>query len=142
MIRPLAAADLEAVARITHESPEAANWPPESYGGFPGWVAETEGEVVGLAVGRVAADELEILNLAVTPERRRRGIGSALLGAALDHGRRAGAGRAFLEVRESNREARRFYERHGFADAGRRRGYYRGPEEDAVVMTRTLDTAK
>lgn len=135
-IRRLRAADIEAVERITALSPEAAHWPAQSYLGLPGWVAESEAVVVGLLVARVAAEEMEILNLAVEPRWRRRGVGTALVEAAIEHARRAGVARVFLEVRESNRVARRFYRRQGFAVAGRRVGYYRRPDEDALVMAR------
>ena len=141
-IRPLAAADAESVERITRLSPEAADWPAESYTGLPAWAAESEGRVIGLLVARIAADEMEILNLAVEPASRRRGAGTALLDAALEYGRRAGASRVFLEVRESNLVAQRFYERHGFAASGRRLRYYRQPEEDALLMTREVAPAR
>jgi ribosomal-protein-alanine N-acetyltransferase len=140
-IRPLATADAEAIERITRLSPEAAQWPVESYEGLPAWVAESEGRVVGLLVARIAADEMEILNLAVEPESRRRGTGTTLLDFALEHGRRAGATRIFLEVRESNLGARRFYEQRGFAVTGRRLRYYRQPDEDALLMARAVAAA-
>jgi [ribosomal protein S18]-alanine N-acetyltransferase len=140
-IRPLDAADADAVERITRLSPEASDWPAESYEGLPAWVAESEGGVVGLLVARIVADEMEILNLAVDPASRRKGAGAALLDAALEHGGRAGAARVFLEVRESNLEARRFYERRGFSLAGRRVRYYRQPEEDALLMAREVAPA-
>jgi ribosomal-protein-alanine acetyltransferase len=137
-IRQFDPGDAQAVERITHLSPEAAEWPMESYLGLPAWVAESEGRVVGFLAARIAADEIEILNLAVDPASRRRGAGTALLDAALEHGRRAGAARVFLEVRESNLAARRFYDRHGFTVAGRRLRYYRQPEEDALLMVREV----
>jgi ribosomal-protein-alanine acetyltransferase len=140
-IRPLNAADAESVERITRLSSEAADWPAESYLGLPAWVAESDGRVVGMLAARIAADEMEILNLAVDPSSRGRGAGTALLDAALEHGRRAGAARVFLEVRESNADAQRFYERHGFSVAGRRLRYYRQPEEDALLMVREVAPA-
>jgi ribosomal-protein-alanine N-acetyltransferase len=60
---------------------------------------------------------------------------------ALEHGRRAGATRIFLEVRESNLGARRFYEQRGFAVTGRRLRYYRQPDEDALLMARAVAAA-
>jgi ribosomal-protein-alanine N-acetyltransferase len=137
-IRPLRSSDAESVERITALSPEAAHWPAQSYLGLPGWVAESEAGVVGLLVARVAADEMEILNLAVDPRWRRRGAGTALVEAALDHGLRAGAARVFLEVRETNGAARRFYQQQGFAVTGRRVRYYHQPEEDALIMAREV----
>lgn len=137
-IRPLEKGDREAIERISRQSPEAARWRPEDYEGLPGWVAEGETGVIGFVVARSAADEMEILNLAVEPAGRRRGAGRALLAAALDRGRAAGARRAWLEVRESNRVAQLFYESRGFAVAGRRPRYYSDPVEDALVMAFTL----
>lgn len=137
-IRPLEKSDGAAIERIARQSPEAARWRPHSYEGLPGWVAESRAGVVGFVVARSVADEMEILNLAVDPAERRRGVGGALLDTALGCGRRDGARRAWLEVRESNRAARCFYERHGFVVAGRRRRYYSGPEEDALLMAFTL----
>lgn len=140
-IRRLEPADAVALERITVQSPEASEWPAESYADFPGWAAEIGGAVVGFLVARVAADELEILNLAVDPNRRRRGIGSLLLDRAMSFGRRSGARRALLEVRESNQAAHRFYASRGFAVIGRRRAYYCQPVEDAVLMAREIEPA-
>jgi [ribosomal protein S18]-alanine N-acetyltransferase len=137
-IRPLAAGDGAAIERITRSSPEAANWPAETYAELSGWVAETSAGVIGFIAARAVAGEMEVLNLAVDPVGRRSGAGRALLDAALDAGRNAGARRAYLEVRESNRAARRFYERRGFAMIGERPRYYSDPEEDAILMARDL----
>ncbi|HVB32922.1 MAG TPA: ribosomal protein S18-alanine N-acetyltransferase [Patescibacteria group bacterium] len=137
-IRPLQESDSAAIERITRQAPQAAAWPAESYAGLPGWVAETPTGAVGFVVARSAADEMEILNLAVLPAARRRGVATALLRAALDHGRRAGSRRAYLEVRESNQAARRLYERSGFVIVARRPRYYRYPEESALLMALTL----
>lgn len=134
-IRPLGRSDAAAVEHIVAFSPEAARWSPEGYLALPGWVAEEGDGVEGFLFARVAADEMEILNLAVEPAARERGAGSALLAAAFDYGRQAGAARAFLEVRESNLRARRFYQQRGFTVSGRRPRYYHHPVEDAVVMS-------
>ena len=80
-------------------------------------------------------EELHINNLAVVPEARGRGLGTALLLHALDQGNRLGARRALLEVRESNAAARRLYERLGFTVGGIRRAYYTQPTEDALLLT-------
>jgi ribosomal-protein-alanine N-acetyltransferase len=133
-IRPLQASDAGAIERITRLSPEAAHWTSQGYQGLPGWVAENDGEVVGFLFARIAADEMEILNLAVEPAAREHGVGGALLAAALAYGAKAAVTSVFLEVRESNRRARQFYERRGFAVTGRRPRYYHRPEEDALVM--------
>lgn len=140
-IRPLDTTDTEAVARIARQSPEAAEWPVESYGRFPAWVVEEAGRVAGFVVARAAADELEILSIAVDPSQRGRGIGDRLIAQALSFGRSVDARRAFLEVRLSNAAAQKFYERHGFRAVGRRLRYYREPVEDALVMKREIDAS-
>ena len=95
--------------------------------------AATE-RILGYVVAWFAADEGEIANLAVREPTRRQGIGASLLDAALSEGRRRGALNMYLEVRESNDAARRLYASRGFAELGRRRGYYRRPVEDAIVL--------
>jgi ribosomal-protein-alanine N-acetyltransferase len=80
-------------------------------------------------------DEMHILNLAVAPDRRRRGIAGKLVKAGLQRARNKGATRAFLEVRASNREAQKLYAGLGFSGMSVRRGYYDMPVEDAIVMT-------
>jgi ribosomal-protein-alanine N-acetyltransferase len=101
-------------------------------------VARDDGrrEVVGFCACWHVLDELHINNLAVLPEYRRRGIGSALIGRALEEGTRLGATRATLEVRRSNVEALRLYERWGFSVAGVRTRYYTNPQEDALLLWR------
>lgn len=97
---------------------------------------DSDGRVVGFCGFWRVVDELHINNLAVLPERRRQGIASMILNRVFDEGRRAGAGRATLEVRRSNEIAQRLYARFGFTVAGVRRGYYRHPDEDALVLWR------
>ena len=99
-----------------------------------GLLAEQDGEVVGYLLGRAVAPEGEILNLAVAPELRRRGLGAALLAAGLTAFGAAGVREVFLEVRESNTSAIELYRRRGFRAVGRRRRYYRRPVEDALVL--------
>lgn len=88
-------------------------------------------------IGRVVADEAELLTLAVTPEARRQGVGGKLAAAFVTESARRGATAAFLEVAADNAGALALYRRHGFTEAGRRRGYYRdspGKAIDAIVM--------
>ncbi len=96
------------------------------------------GPVLGYVVAWFAADEAEIANLAVAAQGRRRGIGSALLAAALEEAQARGAVAVYLEVRDSNVAARRLYESHGFTEVGKRKAYYRKPVEDAIVLKREL----
>jgi ribosomal-protein-alanine N-acetyltransferase len=95
-----------------------------------------DGRPVGFCSVWRVADELHINNLAVLPEFRRAGIGSALLHHVLRHGAESGAQRATLEVRQSNDAARLLYERFGFTVASVRRAYYSKPVEDALVLWR------
>lgn len=90
--------------------------------------------ILGYIVFWVVADEVHILNLAVSPEHRRKGIGRRLVCEAIRRGQSLGAMRAFLEVRASNVSAQRLYSSLGFIGIGLRRAYYSMPPEDALVM--------
>ena len=94
--------------------------------------------VLGYVVAWFVADEGEIANLAVAPDGWGRGIGKLLLDAALTEASLRGAEAIYLEVRDSNHRARRLYHSRAFEEVGRRQGYYRHPEEDAIVLRRTL----
>jgi ribosomal-protein-alanine N-acetyltransferase len=87
----------------------------------------------GLILVRVAADEAEVLTLAVDPRVRRGGIGAALLGEAMALVAAMGARAVFLEVSVANSEAYRLYTRAGFIEAGRRPHYY-SDNSDALVL--------
>ena len=82
----------------------------------------------------VVFDELRLMNLAVRPDGRRRGIASHLVRYAMEEGMTQGTTRALLEVRASNRLAQRLYQTLGFRQYGRRRSYYTNPDEDAILM--------
>jgi ribosomal-protein-alanine N-acetyltransferase len=97
--------------------------------------------IIGFAVSRCAADEAEILSIAIDPRHRGRGLSRPLLLSHLGHLAGHGVTRVFLEVEENNEPARRLYEHAGFAVVGRREGYYRasaGPALNALVMRRDL----
>jgi ribosomal-protein-alanine acetyltransferase len=143
MIREYLQSDNDAVFAICKASPEAAQWEKENYDRGEGsgqiiLVAEVAGRVRGFLVARVAANEAEILNMAVDPEQRCQGTGSALLLAAEELARRQDAKHMYLEVRESNAVARTFYEKHGFRKSGSRYEYYREPKENAVLMEKKV----
>jgi ribosomal-protein-alanine N-acetyltransferase len=128
MIRRAAAADLPAIREIQKASPDAAQWDP---GGYEVHVADLDGRVIGFLVSRaVAAEEVEILNLAVAPGYRRRGVARELLRALLKDVR----GDVFLEVREANQAAQKFYQALGFQEVGRRNSYYENPPDHCIVM--------
>jgi ribosomal-protein-alanine N-acetyltransferase len=97
-------------------------------------IAELNGQICGFLVARITGDEAEILNAAVDPAHRRKGIGSALLTTAISSAQAQNAKTIYLEVRESNSAAVSFYQRHGFEKTAQRRGYYSSPTENAVVM--------
>ncbi len=90
----------------------------------------------------LSVDEAEITNVAVREADRRRGIGDAMLAALLREAAQRGAQRIYLEVRVSNRPAIRLYEKHGFAPCGIRKGFYRWPDEDALVMSMISEDEK
>ena len=103
-------------------------------------VAEDEGGViVGYTIALAVAEESEILNIAVESAHRARGIGGRLLDAAISEVRKRGAEQVFLEVRESNSAARKLYESRGFDEISRRRGYYRMPVEDALILRMAIE---
>lgn len=99
-------------------------------------LARSGDAVVGFCSFWRVLDELHINNLAVMPDCRREGIGTALLTRVLREGARLGASRATLEVRRSNEVARRLYQRFHFVVAGVRPSYYANPVEDALVLWR------
>ena len=96
------------------------------------------GRLGGYVVALVVGPEAEIADLAVAPDSRRRGIGRALLERVSSELTARGVRTLFLEVRESNRAARTLYESSGFRSVGRRRGYYRQPVEDALLLKREI----
>lgn len=98
-------------------------------------------KVIGFAVSRMAADEAEILSIAVAASQRGQGLSRGLLLTHLGHLVARGVKTVFLEVEENNQPARRLYERAGFSIVGRRERYYRqagGDELNALVMRRDL----
>lgn len=104
--------------------------------------AKREGscELWGFIMLRTAADEVEIVTIAVDPYRARQGIGRALVEEAMRAAAETGALAAFLEVAVDNEPALRLYRTSGFVAVGNRRGYYRreAAQIDAVVMRRDI----
>jgi ribosomal-protein-alanine N-acetyltransferase len=136
MIRAGTEADLDAVVEIEHAS-QPPGWSPAQFGEElqrPGGlflVAEVEESVCGFAIGWSVALQTHILNVAVHPDHRRKGIGRSLVEALVASG---GREEALLELRASNTAACALYKDLGFQEVGRRSGYYRDGE-DAILMT-------
>ncbi|MEN8114706.1 MAG: ribosomal protein S18-alanine N-acetyltransferase [Actinomycetota bacterium] len=95
-------------------------------------VAEADGEIIGYGGLMVIEEDAHITTIAVIPSERRRRLGTRLMLALVEQGVASGARHLTLEVRATNTDAQRLYERFGFAPVGKRKGYYAG--EDAIVM--------
>jgi ribosomal-protein-alanine N-acetyltransferase len=104
-----------------------------------GLVAQNARGVAGYLIGREVAGTGEVLNLAVAPDCRRRGVARGLLRAALARLRKRRVQEVFLEVRESNQSAQSLYLSSGFRPVGQRAAYYRNPKEDALVLWLPLE---
>ncbi len=146
VIRPMAPADLDAAAAIEATAPDA--WSRSALaeelenalsGGMARmYIALVEGRPAGLAALQLAGGEATLNTITVAPQQRGRGVGHALLRFALTELAAQGAEALFLEVREKNAPALALYTRLGFEAVGRRRGFYRNPAEDALVLRREL----
>lgn len=95
-------------------------------------------EVLGYVCYFSSGEEADIANVAVRKEARRSGVGYALMSKAVLYAQKSGVLRLFLEVRASNAPAIRLYEKCGFKAVGIRKGYYTDPNEDAILMRKTL----
>ena len=151
-IRAMALQDLDAVLALESSIAEAPHWNRVMYekvvneklgavasgvrhGAF---VAMSGERLVGFIVAARVLEVCEIESIVVAGDARREGVGRALLEAISNWAATGGAERLQLEVRAGNLNAIRFYERAGLVNQGVRRGYYRDPEEDAVLMGRRL----
>lgn len=102
-------------------------------------LAEPDGRLIGFSVGRIfdfGNNEftVELTNIGLRKAYRNQGFGSLLLKSFLGRCLAAGASFVILEVRNSNSSAIAFYEKFGFVQTGRRRGFYSDPLEDALTM--------
>ena len=132
--------DIPAMREVERHAVTAAHWNEEEYrrafcGDRPRLVLalRQDDNLLAFLVGVRSGPEWEIENVAVAADARRRGLGTRLVGEFLDRVRQEGCEAVYLEVRESNHAARHMYEKWAFTEAGRRKGYYSGPEEDAIV---------
>jgi ribosomal-protein-alanine acetyltransferase len=142
-IRSAALNDVPAILAIEQQAPGAAHWTAEQYYKLMGsgvvLVAEEAGHLCGFVCAKAVAGEWEIENVVVAAEFLRRGIANELVRALIQRAANEAASAILLEVRESNLPARRLYEKHGFREVGRRRGYYRDPVEDAILYALRFD---
>lgn len=142
-VRPLNSCDLPRILEIENLS-SPFPWDLEIFRGCMGptyvcLVLEADAETVGFAVASAAAREGHLLNIAIDPGCRCRGLGTLLLGAVLDVLEQRSAINVFLEVRRSNNSAIRLYRRFGFEPIGLRKDYYTRVDgcEDAITMKRS-----
>lgn len=102
-------------------------------------VLYADGELVGYIMVQCVADEVQIHNIAVHPQHRRRGFAAMLLTRAEEEGAQRGALCAVLDVRSQNSAALGLYQSFGYRMIGRRKNYYRRPVDDALILFRRLD---
>src|SRR6185295_771228 len=139
IFRPMLEIDLEQVVEIEKASMPSP-WSKELFEeelrreAAHYFVVEEGGQVAGYMGYWEAPQEAHIINLAVAPRFRKRGFGRQMVEACLNYAQKRGAGLATLEVRESNEEARKLYEKCGFLFVAIRKKYYSDNQEDAVVM--------
>lgn len=145
-MREMTEADLDAVLAI-EQSVQRYPWTRGQFAdslqaGYWCVVDEEAGELRGYAILMPAVDEVEVLTIGIAVQYQRQGVGGALLGGMLARAQARKMQRAFLEVRPSNAAAVALYRRLGFAEIGRRRGYYRDAAgcEDAIVMALALES--
>ena len=142
-LRPASHADLAALAELEREA-FSDPWTAEQLREALRWtgaialITEDASGITGYVLARVVVDQAEILSIATRATYRRQGIGRALLDTVLATMAEHGAVAVWLEVRLSNDAARLMYGTAGFVAAGLRRGYYRQPPEDALVLRRDL----
>jgi ribosomal-protein-alanine N-acetyltransferase len=138
-IRSMEVCDIDAVLSLERKIPEAPHWNRADYECRTGFIAASEGRLLGFSVAKLVVDICELESIAVAEEARGQGIGKALFQAVVEWARSRNALRVELEVRASNIRAIMFYERFGLCTEAVRRRYYQSPEEDAILMGLFLD---
>lgn len=145
IIRKMNAGDVTAIAQIEKDcfsdpwsensiASELAN--PLSY-----WlVADDHGVVAGYVGSQTVLDSSDMMNIAVSADYRRQGIGEMLVNGLVDHLQQENVRALLLEVRVSNAPAIALYKKLGFQQVGRRPGYYHNPREDALILRKELAT--
>ncbi|MGN6100536.1 MAG: ribosomal protein S18-alanine N-acetyltransferase [Devosia sp.] len=147
-IEPAQVRDAEALTRL-HAAGFYRGWGQEDFAAYladatrtPAYIAcDARRRIAGFIMLRLIGEEAEVMTIAVDRKWRRKGIGAALMHAAFEDLAAMRARKLFLEVAADNAAAIALYRGHGFAEVGRRDGYYRKPDgtaATALVMSRTL----
>ena len=103
------------------------------------WLVALDGEKLAGYIGSQSVmGESDMMNVAVSPDYRRQGIGEALVKALCNRLKEQGNTCLTLEVRVSNAPAIALYEKLGFTQVGRRPNYYQNPKEDALILRKEL----
>ena len=136
-------ADVYALEQRVYPHPwSMANFVDSLASGYQAWaLRERDGELLGYFLLMAVVDEAHLLNVAVAAQRQGEGLGYLLLNQSVACARGLGMASVLLEVRPSNARALQIYERYGFQQIGRRKGYYpaaNGQREDAIVMRFSL----
>ena len=147
VLRPMTVAALDGVLELEHAVYPfpwtRGNFVDSLVAGYTAWTLNhVDGDLAGYCIAMSGVGEMHLLNITIAPAARRRGHARRIVTELVRVCRSRRESRLWLEVRESNGEAREVYRRLGFAAVGRRKGYYPAPEgrrEDAIVMS--LDVA-
>lgn len=142
-IREMTAADVQAVSEVEHDVFTTA-WSPEMFAQEMTNPLTTyllvcmDEEVIGFAGFWLVVDEAQVTNIAIKQDWQSRGYGRVLVNKLMQTAKAKGALSISLEVRPSNKTARKLYEKLGFAEVGIRPGYYQDNGENAILMTAEL----
>lgn len=143
LFRPMLEADLEQVVAIEKASMPSP-WSRELFEeelhreAAHYFVLEIDGRVAGYMGYWEAPQEAHIINLAIDPAFRQKGMGLEMMAYCLEFARKRGGALATLEVRQSNEAAQRLYEKAGFRTVAIRKKYYSDNQEDAIVMIKEM----
>jgi ribosomal-protein-alanine N-acetyltransferase len=143
LLRPMTVASLDGVLELenaVYPFPwTRGNFVDSLVAGYTAWTLNhVDGDLVGYCIAMSGVGEMHLLNITIAPAARRRGHARRVVGELVRLCRSRRESRLWLEVRESNGDAREVYRRLGFAAIGRRKGYYPAPagqREDAIVMS-------
>ena len=102
-------------------------------------VALDDDKVAGYIGSQTSIDETDVMNVAVHPDSRRRGIAESLIIRLVEELKKRGSHALMLEVRSSNAPAIALYEKLGFTQVGCRKNYYRNPKEDALILRKECE---